>query len=176
MEDFVAGPTVFNLDPTTTTLSDARDWLTKESKGSKGAHCPCCQKPDRTVARKVTAVHAAVLILLHRAYKVGDEVNIQQFIESLNNKEFASRDWNRLTYWDLLEPTKDKAVFRLCDGGFLFAFKGHLINEKVWVRDESVVAREPKLVSIINILGQKFDINDLLRSVPIPTVQLGGAV
>lgn len=172
MEDFVAGPTVFNQDPTTTTLADARDWLTKESRGSKGAHCPCCQKQDRTVARKVTPVHAAILILLHRTYQVGDTVNIPKFVESLNNPELNGRDWGRLIYWDLLEPTPDKAVFRLCDGGYFFALKGHLINEKVWVRDDVVVDREKKLVNITNVLGQKFDINDLLRSPP-PAQQPG---
>jgi hypothetical protein len=168
----MAEATVFVQDPGDTTLAEARIWLEKESKGSKGAHCPCCQKKERTYGRKVTPVQAAVLVLLYRTYNIGEVVNLQDFASTLSNPELVNgRELNRVVYWDLLEATENEKLFRLCDGGYFFAFKGHKITEKVWIKDEVVVGREGKIVGITDVLGNKFDLNELLTG-PIPPKQM----
>lgn len=172
LEDFVAGPTVFNQDPNTTTLAQAQAWLEAESKGSKGANCPCCQKKDRIYGRKVTAVQAAVLVMLYRTYRVGDVVQLQDFVVSLNNPNLMrGREWGRLVHWDLLENTESEKHYRLCEGGFFFVFKGHKITEKAWIRDNTVVARDGKIVDLAHVLKDKFDLNQLLAAQTPPSVQ-----
>lgn len=166
-------PKVFDQNPSQASVAQAQAWLAAESRNGAGALCPCCNKKDKTASRKVTAAQAAVLVLLHRLYKVGDEVRIQDFIAALNNEDLAQvRDISRLTYWDLLEATPDEKVFRVCDGGYFFVFKGHKITEKVWLRDDQVVEREGKVVDLIQVLGTKFDINTLMHmSLPAPSAQ-----
>lgn len=169
----MAEASVFNQDPNSTTLAQSREWLDKESRGTKGADCPCCGKNERTHKRKVTPVQAAMLVMLYRTYQIGDAVNIHDFAASLSDPEIQKgRDWGRLVYWDLLEPTSDEKVFRLCDGGYFFVFKGHMITEKAWVRNEVVVGREGKAVNITQVLSDKFDINTLQAAQTPTPVQL----
>ena len=157
-------PKVFDQSPLQTSLAAAQEWLSTESRNGGGALCPCCNKKDKTASRKVTAAQAAVLILLHRHYPTGTEIRLQEFIAAIPDKELSqARDVSRLVHWDLLEATPDEKVFRLCDGGLLFVFKGHKITEKVWIRDEQVVEREGKLVDVVHVLGTKFDINALMH-------------
>lgn len=169
----MAEATVFDQDPDVVTIAQGQAWLEEKSRGSKGANCPCCGKNERTHKRKVTPVQAAMLVMLYRTYQIGDSVNIQEFVASLSNTDIKSgRDWDRLVYWDLLESTGHDKVFRLCDGGYFFVFKNHLITEKAWIRDEKVVGWEGKTVSIIQVLGDKFDINTLLGAQTPTPVQL----
>lgn len=159
-----------NADPTTVTLAQAKEWLDKESRGSKGAACPCCNEKTKTLCRKVTPVHAAILVMLYRTYPVGAVVQLPDFVASLNNPELNARDIGRLIHWDLLEPTESEQHFRLCDGGSFFVFKGHSITEKAWIREDKVVSWEGKIVNLVKVLGTKFDINGLM-SAPTPPVQ-----
>jgi hypothetical protein len=154
-------------------VAHAKEWLATESRNSGGALCPCCNKKEKTVSRKVTAAQAAILVLLHRQHQVGDEVLVSDFISLLPDKELSqTRDVGRLVYWDLLEATSSEKFFRLCDGGHLFVFKGHKITERVWVRDDQIVDRDGKLVDITNVLGTKFDLNTLMHmQLPSPNAQ-----
>lgn len=168
-------PKVFDQNPQESSLAQAQEWLAAQSRNGGGALCPCCNKKDKTASRKVTAVQAAVLVLMHRSFPIGSEVRIQDFIAVLPDKDLSqARDISRLVYWDLLESTPDEKVFRLCDGGYFFAFKGHKITEKVWVHDEQIVEREGKLVDITHVLGTKFDINTLMHMqlTPVPSAQM----
>jgi hypothetical protein len=171
LEDPVSEPIVSTLDSNTTTVEEARTWLNQESKNGSGAKCPCCQQVFKTYGRKITPVQAAVLILLYRAHQVGEEVQVQSFVAGLNDPDLTQgRDWGRLVYWDLLEPTQDEKTFRLCDGGYFFVFKKHKITEKAWIRDEVVVERSGKAVDIVHVLGTKFDINTLMHA-QVPPAQ-----
>ncbi len=166
-------PKVLDSNPNSITLAQAQEWLSAESRNGAGAICPCCSQKDKTVKRKVTPAQAAILVLLHRTYQIGDEVAVQDFVGQLSDKELAqTRDISRLVYWDLLEATQNEKVMRLCDGGYYFVFKQHKITKEVWVRDEQVVGREGKLVDLITVLGSKFDINTLMHmQLPSPKAQ-----
>lgn len=150
-------------DRTTTSISEGQQWLLEESKKSKGAECPCCDKLHRTYGRKITGVQAAVLVLLHHHYNVGDVIHVQNFVVSLNNTELMrGREWGRLVHWDLLEATENKGEYRLCQGGEWFINGMMPITEKAWIKDNVCLGFEGKSVTIAETLGKKFDLNELL--------------
>lgn len=169
----MADPVVSDLDPQTTTIAQAQTWLNEHAKTSGGACCPACNKPARTYMRKVTPAQAAVLVLLYRTYPLNHVVHMPSFLASLSDPELAkTRDMSRLVFWDLIEVTDKEDYYRLGDGGLFFALHGHKITEKAWIKDEVVVGREGKVLSISEVLKDKFDINSLL-SMPTPPTQTG---
>lgn len=166
----MADPSIYKEAPATTSLERAEAWFRREAVTKGGAECPCCRGVQKGPGRKVTPMQAAILVLLYHSYDVGAEVDIEQFVAALNDPELKAAGMGRVVHWDLLEPTENKNVFRMCEGGHYFIHKGHLITPTAWILNDVVIGRGGKPIGLAKVLGTKFDLNSLLQTKVDPNV------
>lgn len=165
-----------SLDPKTTTLEQARDWL--RERLDKGAKCPCCKQHAKIYQRKLNQGMAASLIAFAKVtlqmtpkdgwLKVPDDfVNTSTVLRVLKNREY-----NKLKYWKLLEPhatdqdadTPYTGMWRITEDGLKFARGEIEVPESVFVYDNRRLRASEKLTTIQKALGTKFNYAELMGS------------
>jgi len=174
------------LDPQTSTIQDAKNWLNAEML--KGANCPCCNQKVKVYKRHVTHLQAATLILLHKTFPVGTVVDINFFVQQVQPPELAlslvkGREWHKLKYWGLIDEVDDKSMVKRFRAAYPAA-KGkrvvlHRLNERgaaftqgnpivkfVYVYDDVVRGwDESATATIVDALEGKFDFTELVNAV-----------
>lgn len=178
------------LDPQTSTVQDAKDWLNEAML--KGANCPCCNQKVKVYKWSANHKQAAALILLHKTFPVGTIVDINFFLQQAQPPEFGKelvkgKEWNKLKYWGLLDEVDDKdivkrfretypaskgkrvSLHRLNERGAAFC-QGNPIIKFVYVYDDIVRGwDETTNTTIMEALEEKFNFNTLINAV-VPAV------
>ena len=132
-----------------TRLTEAREWLADQIRGSGGAICPCCRKLDKVYIRNISqpTVHRLWDLYKYSQTHVGDYFAIGDFVTDQNH----GRDFPILRFISLLErapnddPSKGTAgEYRIMEDGIEFCegrmeIPKHLVlyhNELVSMSDQ----------------------------------------
>lgn len=167
-----------SLDPKTTSLEQAQDWLRKQL--DEGAKCPCCKQHAKIYRRKLNSGMAASLIAFAKVtqqsqpkdgwLKVPDDfVQTSKLVTILKNREY-----NKLKHWGLLEGqgpdlSLDAAVpysghWRLTEQGFKFVRGEIEVPESVYLYDNRKMRVSTEMTTIKAALGSKFNYAELMES------------
>lgn len=165
------------LDPKTTTLEEAKQWL--RDRLEDGAKCPCCTQYAKTYTRQLNSGMAASLLAIYQrtkqlAPKDGwlhipkDFVGADKKLATvLGNREYA-----RLRYWGLLEhndgpnadsDTKGSGVWRLTKLGEDFVLGEVEVPKWIALYDNRVMKRASEKTDIRHALGTRFSYDELMR-------------
>ena len=167
-----------SLNPKTTTLEQAQDWLRKRL--DEGAQCPCCKQHAKIYRRRLNSGMAASLIAFAKVtlqmnpkdgwLKVPDDfVNTSTVLKVLKNREY-----NKLRYWGLLEAhatdqsleadTPYTGMWRITELGLKFVRGEVEVAESVFVYDNRKMRASKALTTIQGALGTKFNYAELMGS------------
>lgn len=137
---------------------------------SAGVECPCCGQFAKLYPRKLYADQAAWLIWLVRRHTeimgAGDEAGWVPVTES----PVRGGDYAKVAHWGLCElRPKDQGdnkrtsgLWRPTSDGILFVRGQLLVPSHVLLFDNEVRGRSKDLVSIRDVLGEKFDYHELM--------------
>lgn len=171
-----------SLDPKTSTLEQAQDWL--RARLDDGAKCPCCKQHAKIYKRKLNSGMAASLIAFAKVtqqtqpkdgwLKVPDDfVQTTKLVTVLSNREY-----NKLRFWGLLEgqgpdqsleaDTPYSGMWRITELGLKFVRGDAKVARHVYLYDNrqmkgptSGVVEE---IDIKQALGDKFNYIELMES------------
>lgn len=169
-----------SLDPKTTTLEEAQNWL--RARLPEGQKCPCCQQHAKIYKRKLNSGMAASLIAFAKVtmqmqpkegwLKVPDDfVETSKLITVLSNREY-----NKLRFWGLLEGfglEPDSEVpftgkWRITNAGLMFVRGEATVPKHIYLYDnrkmkppESAIL---ETISIKDALGSKFNYDELMEN------------
>jgi len=153
-------PTSFQEHPNVPLL-DAKKWLKEQAKTSGGALCPCCNQKQKAQGRKPTPTQIALIAIIYNNYQSGQVVNAEAIALASKIEGLSSAGIERLVHWDLVEPAAEEGHITLCDGGYYFVHKQFPITPRAWILNDQVIARDGKPITMVKILGDKFDVNEL---------------
>jgi hypothetical protein len=145
------------------TLEQARDWLRQRT--DEGARCPCCTQFAKVYKRAINSGMARALVTM---YRVGGEDWLHK-PTVLRGLGAAARDEALLRYWGLVE--EEVAVrpdggrtgwWRVTPKGGLFVLNVTTVQKYALVYDSRCLGLDGPQVSIVDALGTKFNLNDLM--------------
>lgn len=143
-------------------LDAAKQWLQTKAQSSGGAICPCCDELQKARGCKPTPGQAAMLVVMYNNYQVGQTVDAAAIATALGREDMKPTGLDKMVHWDLLENTNTKNHFTLCEGGYFFVHKGFPITPRAWIMSDRVVGRDGKPTKLVKLLGNKYDLNELL--------------
>ena len=171
-----------SLDPKTSTLEEAQDWLRKRL--DEGAKCPCCKQHAKIYKRKLNSGMAASLIAFAKVtqqtqpkdgwLKVPDDfVQTTKLVTVL-----ANREYNKLKHWGLLEgQTPDQSLeadtpysgmWRITELGLKFVRGDAKVARHVYLYDnrqmKGPTTGTVEEIDIKQALGDKFNYVELMES------------
>lgn len=167
-----------SLDPKTTSLEQAQEWL--RARLDDGAKCPCCKQHAKIYKRKLNSGMAASLIAFAKVtlqmtpkdgwLKVPDDfVSTSTVLKVLKNREY-----NKLRYWKLLEAhatdqsldadTPYTGMWRITELGLQFARGEVEVPKCVFVYDNRKLRASQETTTIQEALGSKFNYVELMGS------------
>jgi hypothetical protein len=175
-----------SLDPTTTTLAEARDWL--RARVYDGADCPCCTQRTQVYERVLNSGMAASLIAFARVtlqlkpqdgwLKVSEDF---KHVPELQSIILKSREYNKLAYWGLLEgfgknpdpdpKTSHTGKWRVTELGFQFVRNEATVQDRVFVFAKNSKIKAPpdviiKQVNVVQALDTDFDYTAMMAGWP----------
>lgn len=146
------------------TLREAQDWLRQNI--DDGAICPCCTKFAKVYRWSLYGTAAQALILFHR---LG---GTESFIHSRDLKRLGytgQGDASRLKYWDLVVEEKQRredggrsGYWRVTGRGRDFIFGVATLPKYSYIYDDRLLRQDGPMVSIIDVLGKRFDYRELM--------------
>jgi hypothetical protein len=145
------------------TLADAKAWLRVQVYNG-GATCPCCAQHAKVYKRQINSGMARSLIRMYRSFGLDFG-----YIPELPTR---SREEGKLPYWGLTEEANAVRLdggragwWRVTDKGEAFIRRGLLVPKYALVYNGRFLKYDDskQLVSIIHCLGNKFDLDDLLK-------------
>lgn len=171
-----------SLDPKTSTLAEAQDWL--RNRLDDGAKCPCCKQHAKIYKRKLNSGMAASLIAFAKVtqqtqpkdgwLKVPDDfVTTTKLVTVLGNREY-----NKLKHWGLLEgqspdqsleaDTPFTGMWRITELGLKFVRGEVKVARHVYLYDnrqmKGPVGGVVEEIDIKQALGDKFNYAELMES------------
>ncbi len=158
-------PKEYPFDKEKTTVAVARNWVL--SNDSDGVTCPCCRRYVKIYRRKLYSTMGAVLLHMYQENRNNKGVFLH-IPSLLNGKGVAARggDFSKLRLWDLIEPQQDKPAgfYRITKKGIEFAECRIAVPDAVYVyKGELLDWASTDLVTIADVLGNKFNYEDLMR-------------
>jgi hypothetical protein len=151
-------------------------WLLSEAKkrfkkqiAEDGMHCPCCGRWGKVYKYKLNSTIARGLIWMYSVSPSGDWVNIQ---ERGPKWLLRTKSLSTAKHWGLIErlpndsdeDVRHSGVWRLTARGIQFVKNRTLIEEHVFIFDDTIVKKSKDMASIIDCLGKKFSYQELMNS------------
>ena len=161
-----------NVPNDATPLGEAKQWV--QDRLEKGVSCPCCSQHAKVYRRNINYTIAAVLILLARRAKENQTeqwLHVEKHIMNTGVFKVMPREWQKLRYWDLMEPNDLPAedgnphngYWRIPDTGMQFAEGKIKVPKYVWVFNNIVIAKSNKfMVDVHDCLKNKFNYSELM--------------
>jgi hypothetical protein len=146
------------------TLAAARQWLHDQARNG-GARCPCCDQFAKVYRRNINSGMARSLITMYRRGGLG-------WLHIPTSIPARSREEGKLAYWKLVEEAQEPREdggragwWRVTTKGESFIKRNLRLPKFVFVYDAGVLSfDDAETVNIRDCLGNKFDLNELLRS------------
>jgi len=134
-----------------------------EGHRDEGIHCPGCGQLAKVYHRRINSGMARSLIAMYR--KAGTD-----FLHLPTAISARSREEGRLRWWGLVEEATEPRPdggragwWRVTDKGASF-IKGHVaVRERALIYDNTLLGLEGPWVTIHDALGNKFNLNDLMK-------------
>jgi len=145
------------------TLEVARNQVQENRR--TGVKCPCCDQMAREWRHSMVGVAVASLVRLVAMYE-GEPIHLDQFYVNKKDRNFPT-----LKCWDLVEPGINEDTQKKASGmfyptlrGIRFAAGEIHVPEYVWTYNKEVIGVEGRLVSVFDVLGNKFDYKELFNN------------
>lgn len=146
-----------------TTVDQARGQLLDALLSGRTTTCPCCSRRVSRYRRRIHGEMGRFLCLLVRSFLDGTEWTHIEKIQPKNG------NYAMLRLWDLATPSSKRNAGRNAHGlwrptmsGVLFA-QGHTHVEKyLFLWNGQVVGRSEDVVTIREVLGTKFNYQELM--------------
>jgi hypothetical protein len=157
-----------------TTLATARLWLDQVRRN--GAICPCCDQPAKVYKRKLNGTMAYALAQLYRNYRTtgrADWLHVPNFLSSITTTAtIRGGDWAKLRLWDLIEPQPGErddgstrtGYYRISQTGIAFVELRWQTPRHVLIYNQEVLGYEGPDVLFTDVIGDKFDYNELMAA------------
>ena len=153
--------------PDDTLLGDARQALREEVE--KGAICPCCTQLAKVYRRHMTSVTGRAMICMWRESGTG-WVHVPTLMkEQLPGIAHQGGYATLAHYWGLIEEAGEKREdggragwWRLTTKGAQFVQNEITVHQYTRTYDSRVLSELGEMVTIVNVLGKKFDYNELM--------------
>lgn len=148
------------------TLDEAKQY-TREN-WEKGVRCPCCDQLVKLYKRPLYATIAVNLIRLYRL----NRSEYHHITKILLPNSSGGGDFAKLVYWGLVEeqpkPADDTkkrttGMWRITDKGVQFVEKRRNIPSHVQLYDGRFLGLIGDPVSIVEVLGKKFNYEELMK-------------
>lgn len=155
------------MDPKTTTLGEAKDWL--RARVRDGARCPCCDQYAKVYRRKLNASMARALIALARE-SGGAEVHLFRF---LRERRIQHSDAPALRHWGFIkEADRERedgnpraGYYRITQAGLDFAERRTSAASHALLYDNRLLQLDTEaMTTIVGALGRRFDYDELMAS------------
>lgn len=155
------------------TLEEAKELLKSELREelSKGARCPVCTQFSKMYKRPLYGTIAQDLIRLYRACEF--DSNFYHIGEFSSRKASGGGDFAKLVYWGLVEEkekdeddttTRTSGYWRITGKGELFVQGEITVPSHVKIYDGRCLGLTGEQVSIKDVLGDKFDYEELMNA------------
>jgi hypothetical protein len=137
---------------------------------NKGFTCNCCGSFVKIYKRRMNSNMALCLIALYRNQK-NEFVKVEDYL--IKNGYQRCGDFSYLRHYGFIEALKEKrednsprnGFYRITGLGRLFVEGKELAKEKFLIQNNKLLGFEGEDINIIDALGNKFNYNDLMRSV-----------
>jgi hypothetical protein len=155
-----------------TTLAEVKEYLTQNYE--KGCICPACKQHVKQYKRKLSSTMAGVLIRIY-AYLNKNQIcngfmKYQNILDQLQVPTSQRADWQKLVYFDLIEPKttkkgdKEQGLYRITPRGIAF-IKGEItMPEHCKVYNGKVRGYAMEQITIKQALKNRFDFDDLMNN------------
>lgn len=152
------------------TIEQAKQFLRENM--NKGAICPCCHQDVKMYPRKLSASMGYVLLLLVKYRKSSPYFHVSEFLDSIGVGTSERADWQKLVVWKLIERPEGKVrqdgskrvgEYKVTQRGIDFAENNLKVHAKAKIYNGKDYGFEGKQVSIKDVLGSKFNYDDLMN-------------
>lgn len=150
------------------TLGATRDWL--RAHADHGTTCPCCTQFTKVYRRKMTSVSARTMITMYALYG-HDWANVPALMRDRLPDIAHQGGYATLgQHWGLIEESPDERAdggragwWRLTDRGMWFVTERLMVPKYARLFDARCLGYAGDPVSIGDVLGDGFDLDDLMR-------------
>lgn len=149
-----------------TPFHEVKNWLFERVRD--GVSCPCCEQYARVYRRKVTDRTGRMMIAMwHKADL--DWVHLPS-INGSSDFTGHSGEHSIAQFWNLMERDAEQArrgFWRLTEHGRDFIHRRVLIPKYAEVYDGRLIGlvEDSEMIDIVDVLGTRFDYEDLMRGV-----------
>lgn len=150
-----------------TTQLDLLDAIDEKKKA--GYVCQCCGQFVKMYSRPFLSSMALVLIAIYKSGKT-DFFHVERFLKNLNRGDLRG-DFHKARFWGLLEKKIElradnsprNGFYKITGRGILFVEGKLSIPERILIFDNKFMGYEGKEVTILDVLGKKFDYSELMK-------------
>jgi hypothetical protein len=167
-----------------TSLADAKQWL-QERIRKGGADCPCCGQLAKVYPRSINATMARWLFSAVKLAQSQSWVHVGEIIGDITGKPKVTNasggDFTKLVHWGLIEakpsatdPTKREAGYwRPTQRGIDFAYNRVAVEKYAEIYNGELLKLDgTKQIRIGDALGESFDLQELMATLPTATPEL----
>ncbi len=139
----------------------------------QGTHCPCCDRFIKVYRRALSSSMAQWLIYMYKRSalaKIPLWLHVEKDFHGISTP--SRGDYAKLRYWGLIEAMPEvggsrgrtNGYWRITKKGEEFVEGRITVPARIHLLDNRVVGWSPKTVTIQDVLGKKFDYNELMAS------------
>ena len=142
--------------------------------GEKGVVCPCCHRPATLRKRMLNSGLARTLILINRHPHIRQPTDgwVRVSEELKDEGVLRNREYQRLRFWDLLEPHHDAKrtmgknsndTYRVTANGVRFVLGDLCVRKYAYTYDNICWGFGDEVIDIAGALANRFDYAALMR-------------
>ena len=161
-------------EPSGPTLAEAKAQV--EAGRAEGIECPCCGQFARTYRRKLPGTSAVVMIAMHQSKQADRDgfIFMPDLLTRVGRRaERQGGDWAKAVHWGMIrqhpgerpDGSKRNGWWKLTEVGRAFVTDAIAVQKYAVVFDNQCLGLEGERVRVRDVLGTRFNYEELLRGV-----------
>lgn len=145
-------------------LQEAKDNLYKELVKKVPVKCPCCESVVQIYKRSLNYNMIIAMCLMYKNGADTSFIHVQDVLAKKENVRATSLDYIQLKRWNFIEEnTLKSGEYKITNIGIMFLTNKTVVPSYCFVYNNETIKWTTKMVSISDVLKNKFDLNSVLN-------------